>query len=167
MTMRALLLSLCCVFVSIPAEAQMAACKDPAYGHFDFWLGEWEVRKTDGTLAGVNRIEKAHGGCVLKEQYSTPKGYTGESLNTYDPVKKTWHQTWVDNAGLLLLLDGRLVDGRMVLEGATQGATGAATRHRITWTPNPDGTVRQFWESTDAAGAWKTAFDGLYKRKQP
>jgi hypothetical protein len=161
--MRALLF--CFALMPFTAEAQVSACSDPAYRQFDFWLGDWEVRKKDGGVAGHNRIEKVHGGCVLQERYSTPTGYTGESLNTYNPVTKMWHQTWVDNGGLLLLLDGKLVDGRMVLEGATTAAGGVVTRHRITWTPNPDGTVRQFWESTDAAGKWTIAFDGLYKRK--
>lgn len=141
------------------------ACSDPAYRQFDFWLGEWEVLKPDGTLAGTNRIEKEYGGCVLHERYVTAKGYSGQSLNTYDPSRKLWHQTWVDNAGLLLLLEGSLIDGRMVLEGAGQGPGGTAIKHRITWTPNPDGSVRQFWESTDSSGAWKVAFDGIYKRK--
>lgn len=137
-------------------------CSDPAYRQFDFWIGQWQVFKTDGTLAGSNRIEKEYGGCVLHERYSTPKGYQGESLNTYDTTRKLWHQTWVDNTGLLLLLEGHLVDGRMVLEG-----TSGTTRHRITWTPNADGSVRQFWESTDAGGQWTVAFDGLYHKKTP
>lgn len=147
------------MMIAIPAEAQMP-CSDPAYRQFDFWLGEWEVRKPDGTLAGTNRISKEYGGCVLHERYATAKGYSGESLNTYDVARKVWHQTWVDNSGLLLLLDGGLVDGRMVLEGQGQGV-----RHRITWTPKPDGTVRQFWETSDASGKWSVAFDGMYKRK--
>ena len=53
----------------------------------------------------------------------------------------------------------------MVLEGKTLDTAGKETRHRITWTPNADGSVRQLWESTDAKGAWTVAFDGLYKRK--
>lgn len=158
------LLAVLCGMASTPAQAQ-AACRDPAYRQFDFWLGEWEVFKPDGTLAGTNRIEQEYGGCVLHERYATPKGYSGESLNTYDAARKVWHQTWVDNAGLLLLLEGRLVDGRMVLEGAGQGPDGTAVKHRITWTPNPDGSVRQFWESTGPSGKWTVAFDGLYKRK--
>jgi hypothetical protein len=57
------------MIISIPAEATMP-CSDPAYRQFDFWLGEWEVRKPDGTLAGTNRISKEYGGCVLHERYS-------------------------------------------------------------------------------------------------
>ena len=68
-------------------------------------------------------------------------------------------------SGTLLLLEGGLVDGKMVLEGQTTGTDAQIVRHRITWTPNPDGSVRQFWESTDAKGDWRTAFDGRYTKK--
>jgi hypothetical protein len=50
----------------------------------------------------------------------------------------------------------------MVLQST--GADGTS-RHRITWTPMDDATVRQFWQVQDAAGGeWKTLFDGRYTR---
>ena len=142
-----------------------AACDDPAYRQFDFWIGEWQVHTPDGKLAGTNRITREYAGCVLHERYTTARGYSGESLNTYDPGRGIWHQTWVDNEGALLLLEGRFVDGRMRLEGQSAGNGGKITKHRITWTPNPDGSVRQFWESTNDDGQWITAFDGRYIKK--
>jgi len=160
---RIVLVAVGCIVASLPAAA--APCDASEHRQFDFWLGEWEVRTPDGKLAGTNRIEREYGGCVLHERYDTGRGYSGESLNVYDAPRKAWHQTWVDTSGTLLLLEGGLRDGRMVLEGQTVGADAQTTRHRITWTPNPDGSVRQFWESTDARGQWTTAFDGLYKRK--
>lgn len=137
-------------------------CSSPEHRQFDFWLGEWEVRGPAGKVAGTNRITREFGGCVLHEQYDTGRGYSGSSFNIYDAGRGRWHQTWVDSSGLLLQLDGGLVDGRMVMEGETVGRDGARTRHRITWTPNPDGTVRQLWESTNAAGEWQVIFDGKY-----
>ena len=77
-----------------------------------------------------------------------------------------WHQTWVDNEGALLLIEGRAAPARMVLEGESVASDGTVTKHRIAWTANPDGTVRQFWQSTDATGAWVTAFDGKYVRRK-
>jgi len=160
--------------VQSPSSPRSAAapCDGPEYRAFDFWLGEWDVHRPDGSLAGTNRIESEYGGCVLHERYASASasgsGYRGESLNGYDPGRKVWHQTWVDNSGLLLLLEGGLEDGKMVLRGTTLAQDGTATRHRITWTPNvADGTVRQLWESSEGAegSAWTTAFDGLYRRK--
>lgn len=142
-----------------------ASGEENPHRQFDFWLGEWEVRTADGQLAGVNRIESEYDGYVLHERYATDRGYRGQSLNIYDASRKVWHQSWVDSDGLLLLLEGGIRDGRMVLEGQTVGADGQVTRHRISWTPNADGSIRQLWESTDAEGEWSTAFDGRYTRK--
>ena len=150
----------------VAASATAAtACDAPEHRAFDFWLGEWQVRTPDGKLAGVNRISREYEGCVLHERYDTGRGYSGESLNMYDAGRKTWHQTWVDNSGTLLVLEGGIHDGNMVLEGQVVGADAQITKHRITWTPNGDGSVRQLWESTDATGQWTTAFDGQYTRK--
>ena len=154
-----------CLALSGGATAQAPACNSAAHRAFDFWVGEWQVHGANGKLAGSNTITKAHGGCVLREQYRTPRDYSGESLNIYDARRKLWHQTWTDSTGLLLILEGGLQDGKMVLEGTGADAAGAPINHRITWSPNVDGSVRQHWESTNASGQWTTAFDGKYTRK--
>jgi hypothetical protein len=141
------------------------ACRDPTYRAFDFWLGDWQVRKPDGKLAGHNRITSEYDGCVIHEHYESAHGYRGESLNIYDASRKLWHQTWVDNSGLLLVLEGGIRNGAMVLEGQTSGSDGVVAKQRITWTLNADGSVRQFWEATDAKGEWTVSFDGRYTKK--
>lgn len=147
------------------AQSPPAACATAEHRAFDFWIGEWNVHGAKGKLAGTNSIQREIGGCVLHERYDTGRGYRGESFNIYDAPRKVWHQTWVDSSGLLLLLEGGMRDGKMVLEGQTTGSDGKTTRHRITWTPNPDGSVRQFWESTAPTGEWTVAFDGRYTRR--
>jgi hypothetical protein len=151
-----------------PAQGTSQApppCASAAHHAFDFWVGDWNVLGPAGKPVGTNTITREYGGCVLHERYTTGRGYSGESLNVYDAPRKVWHQTWVDSSGLLLLLEGGLRDGSMVLEGQTTGADAKVTRHRITWTPNADGSVRQHWESTDDQGRWSTAFDGRYVRR--
>lgn len=166
MNARHLMLVLTVGVAAMATAGQSAAprCADAAYRQFDFWVGTWDVFKPDGSLAGRNRIGKRYEGCVLHEQYETPAGYRGESLNTYDAGRRLWHQTWVDNGGTLLLLEGSLRERSMLMEGATTALDGKVTQHRITWTPNPDGSVRQHWQSTDASGKWNTVFDGRYVR---
>jgi hypothetical protein len=148
-----------------PAPTPPPPCTGPEYRAFDFWIGEWNVHGANGKLAGTNSIKKEMGGCVLHERYDTGRGYSGESFNIYDAPRKVWHQTWVDSGGLLLVLEGGVRDGKMILEGQTVGPDQKSTRHRITWTPNPDGSVRQFWESSGPTGEWTVAFDGKYTRK--
>ncbi len=142
------------------------ACASAEHRQFDFWLGEWDVRRADGKLAGRNTISREHGGCVLEERYTAISGYTGSSLNMYDASRKRWHQTWTDNAGLLLELNGEFREGKMVLSGESVDSIGKTREERITWTPRRDGTVQQIWEqSADGGANWVVAFDGIYTRR--
>jgi len=152
---------------SAPSLAQSSppSCTVTEHRAFDFWIGEWNVYGTNGKLAGTNSIKREIGGCVLHERYDTGRGYSGESFNIYDGPRKVWHQTWVDSGGLLLLLEGGIREGSMVMEGKTTGSDGKVTKHRITWTPNADGSMRQLWESTDPKGEWTVSSDGKYTRK--
>lgn len=154
-----------------PATAQEGAdvppCTADEHGHFDFWLGAWEVKTVDGQVAGTNTITKDHGGCVLREQWEGLGGGTGESFNVYDPVRDTWHQTFVDHQGRLLMLDGGIdARGRMVLRGERPGKDGIMVTDEITWEPHEDGTVLQVWSvSTDAGTTWRELFRGTYHKK--
>lgn len=145
-----------------------APCSAPEHRQFDFWIGEWDV-SADGQAAGTNSIRPVHGGCALHESWqgAGEGGISGSSFNTWDRASGRWHQTWVDGSGTLLLLDGGLVDGSMVLQGSRPARNGnGETLHRITWTPNEDGSVRQLWEaSQDDGGSWSVLFDGLYTRQ--
>lgn len=130
---------------------------------FDFWVGAWDVFGPQGRQVGTNTIALLFDGGALSEHWRGNGGVEGHSLNAYDPHRDRWHQTWVDSTGGLLLLDGGLVAGSMVLEGTAPGEDGAHERQRITWTPH-DGHVRQHWEtSADDGATWQTAFDGDYR----
>lgn len=142
-----------------------AACDSDFFNQFDFWVGHWNVTTAQGKVAGYNEISKSLDNCVLHEHYKTPAGYEGESFNIYSQQKKQWHQTWVDNSGTLLQLDGGLTDGAMVLTGPGLMPDGSKVTHQITWTPNANGTVRQHWEmSKDNGKTWSTLFDGIYTK---
>ena len=137
----------------------------PEARQFDFWVGEWEVTNPAGKTAGHSKIESIAGGAGLLENWTGGGGYAGKSLNAYNAAKKQWQQYWVGSDGGVLELTGGLVEGRMVL-AAEHEVKGKPLTERITWTPNPDGSVRQHWEqSADAGKTWTTAFDGLYRKK--
>ena len=151
--------------VSVSQAAPPQACSSSEHRQFDFWIGDWQVHRADGSFAGINRVTQEYGGCVIHEHYATGHGYSGESLNTYDAARKVWHQTWVDDGGLLLTLEGQWDGKRMILQGVAPGPNGNAAKQRITWTPNGDGSVRQLWETADEKGTWSVAFDGQYTKR--
>ena len=136
---------------------------DPAR-QFDFWIGSWECRGADGELAGTNTIRKILGGAVLEEEWRGASGSHGKSLNIHDAATGRWHQTWVDDSGLLLLLDGGLQeDGSMLMEGKRPGEKGGVVRHRIRWRPLDGGRVRQTWDQSKDDGAlWTNLVDLVY-----
>jgi len=157
-----------------PVHAQTAlasnspSCAAPEYRQFDFWQGDWDVRDPSGKIVGRNRIVAIQGGCALQENWNGTSGHSGTSLNVYDNDRKRWHQTWVDSSGGLLQLDGGIADGAMVLRGETIAADAASKTalQRITWTPQRDGRVRQFWESSrDGGKTWDVVFDGMYSKR--
>lgn len=156
------------VATSSPAPAVAPACQAEEYRQFDFWVGNWEVMVAGGKKAGDNRIEIINNGCALMESYSTASGYRGRSFNMYDAARGVWHQTWVDNGGLLLTIEGGVIDGSMVLTGTgTRKTAQGEVLDRISWTPGDDGSVRQVWEvSADQGATWNAIFDGRYQRKQ-
>lgn len=154
-----------------PDPAPPPPCSDAAYRQFDFWIGDWEVRvgPDDTGLAGHNRIERSDHGCWLQEHWTSARGGSGTSLNSWDRASGVWRQYWSGGDGTVLRLAGGLRDGRMVLEGVLQKPEGdGESSQRITWTPNDDGSVTQHWQtSNDAGTTWKTAFLGTYRKRTP
>jgi hypothetical protein len=162
-----------CLVGAVVAAAQTAppaSCSAPEFRQFDFWVGDWDVTDPAGKAAGTNTIDRPYGDCVVQEHWVGTSGDRGTSLNTYDVGRKQWHQTWVDNQGQLVKLDGAFANGAMTLTGeAISAKTGKPFLNRIRWSrENGDpNRVRQIWDtSTDGGKTWTVAFNGLYVRRK-
>jgi len=156
------------VLLSSPGHRQRPTCNSPEFRQFDFWVGTWDVTTPDGKPAGTNQITRELKDCVLHEHWHGAGGGNGESFNIYDRTSRKWHQTWVADEGNLLLLDGGLESGKMVLSGqsASLAQPGTSVLNRITWTPTDPDHVRQLWEaSRDGGKTWSVLFDGRYVRR--
>lgn len=169
------LLATCLIAVSSAALAQQASpppntCEtDPAFRAFDFWVGDWTVKaRSSGQHAGTNKISVIEGGCALREEWTNTQGGTGQSLNYYNPSTQKWRQIWVSAGagGYSIDYDGGVEDGAMKMEGTIfYYAQGTTAPFRGTWTPQTDGSVRQFFEQYNSeTEAWQVWFDGLYER---
>jgi hypothetical protein len=141
----------------------MTSSGSPAHD-FDFWVGEWSVVGPEGRALGTSSISPLFGTGAIAEHWRGTGGFEGRSLSGYDADRGCWHQTWVDSSGGVLMLDGRLQDGAMVLEGrAAVDESGVVQPQRVTWTPEEAG-VRQHWETSADGTTWTTVFDGHYRR---
>jgi len=167
--MRTVLLILTLTF-SIQTFAQdnsdnCNCCKEP-FRQFDFWVGDWEVKDSSGTLLGNNRIHPIEKGCGLEENWTGAKGTTGTSISFYNQYTKQWHQSWVDINGGVIVMDGDFKDGSMVLLTPKRENEDGYFQNRTSWTPLEDGRVRHLWEQTkDGGKTWIIVFEGFYSKK--
>jgi len=146
-----------------PPTTPKLGCTSADSRAFDFWIGQWDVTDPSGKTVGHSRIESILSGCSISEHWEGRSGFTGVSYNAWDAKAKAWHQFWVDAQGNVARLQGGVAKGSMVL----QSAPSPTHVDRITWTPNADASVRQLWEASEDGGkAWKTVFDGLYRKAQ-
>jgi hypothetical protein len=153
---------------ALPAQGRQPPpdCKGAEHRQFDFWAGEWVVLSGTDT-AGTNSVTLEESGCIVHEHWTGSKGGTGQSFNFYDRTDGKWHQIWIDSNGMVLRLSGSYADGKLSYTGATLRRNGTRVLHRLGFTGNADGTVRQLWESsTDEGKSWSVVFDGVYVRKK-
>lgn len=166
--MKQLVLLALVTSISSFSQSNNCQCCSEKHSEFDFWVGSWTVTGANGQQAGTNTILKDQDNCMLRENWiSASPGYTGTSTNFYNAQSKKWEQLWVDNQGGSLHLKGNRVDNQMILESdQLTNKEGKSYIHRITWTANEDGTVRQYWETITSGDEITVAFDGLYKKTQ-
>lgn len=159
------LLTICFSLYSQTDTAQNS-CTSTESKQFDFWLGEWNLTWND-TLHGTNIITKVLGDCVIHENFSDPAGkFYGQSFSVYDPDKKQWQQTWVDNAGNYMMFVGEFKDEKMLLSRSFIGNKGNKVTQRMVFYNITPGSFEWSWESSiDEGKTWKQNWLIYYQRK--
>lgn len=151
------------------ASASAPRCPAPEFRQFEFWVGDWDTFETDHSVPGSiarTRVDRIAGGCAIHELYEQTDGLIGDSILSYDPVRKAWQQTWVSNRGSIMTLSGAFKDGAVTMEGESHLRDGTTVLQRITW--KAEGTnVREYsTASKDGGKTWEPAFDVTFKRHE-
>ena len=129
---------------------------------FDFWLGEWDCTWSEDGKA-TNHILRMMDGKVIQENFSAPD-LQGMSVSVYDPERKVWCQTWVDNSGSYLDFTGNYADGRMILTRAAI-VRGEVCQQRMVWYNIEANEFDWNWERSDDGGnTWRVLWQIKYKR---
>ena len=116
-------------------------CSAVEYRQFDFWIGDWDTFETEdlhGPSIARAWITPLVDGCALHERYEQSDGLVGDSILSFDPVRRQWQQTWITNRGSNMVLWGELRDGALVLEGEVHLHDGATVLQRISWRTEGD-----------------------------
>lgn len=154
---------------ALATQTPAAPCSAAAYHQLDFWIGDWDTFESapaGGPSIARARVQPIAGGCALHELYEQTDGLIGDSILSYDPVRRQWQQTWVTNRGSLMVLWGNFSDeGVLVLEGESHLADGRSVRQRISWQAQDDGVREWAVLSKDGGQTWTPAFDVLFRKR--
>lgn len=130
---------------------------------FDFWLGKWDCTwGEDGK--GTNHVLRIMNDKVIQENFSAPD-LKGMSVSVYDPERKLWCQTWVDDNGSYLDFTGKFEEGKMILsrDAIVRGET---CKQRMVWYNIEADRFDWNWERSDDGGnTWRVLWQIKYERK--
>lgn len=153
----------------LAADTPRPTCDEGSeYHQLNFWIGDWDTFETAApTSSSIARaqVTAIAGGCAIYERYEQQDGLLGESILSYDPVRKQWQQTWVTNRGTLMVLHGTFADGVLELEGAAHLKNGDTVRQKILWQANEAGVREWAFISKDEGKSWQPAFDVQFKKR--
>lgn len=167
-------LAVIALFSAIPVASATADTPAPArcsaaeYRQFDFWLGDWdrfEAEDPNGASIARAQITSPVAGCALHERYEQSDGLVGDSILSFDPVRRQWQQTWVTNRGSIMVLWGELRDGALVLEGEVHLHDGTTVLQRITWRTEGEAVRETALLSRDGGESWTPAFDVIFRKR--
>ncbi|MEP2671188.1 MAG: hypothetical protein ABJH04_19450 [Cyclobacteriaceae bacterium] len=138
------------------------------YRDFDFIIGNWEYRTTDGNKIGEQTITKQGEGCAIIEEWTEVSGITGRGISFVDPKTGLWRQVWMSSR-FHIDYSGKLNDsGAMVLEG-TMYPTNNNTSSKIrgVWMKQNDGSIKkEFLRFDENTNKWNAFFTGFaYPKK--
>lgn len=115
--------------VSVGWVPPAAPCTSPESRQFDFWLGRFNATLA-GAASGTSEITLGPGGCAIFELFVA--GGVGRSISVYVPGARRWYQTYIDDAGNRVELEGEFVNGAMDLRTPSW----ASRTHGLTrWSP--------------------------------
>jgi hypothetical protein len=148
-------------------QPPLSSCDPAEYRQLDFWLGDWDTFESDDPSTSIARaqVTRIADGCALHERYEQSDGLIGESILSFDAVRKQWQQTWVTNRGSLMVISGGFRDGVLTMEGNVHLRDGRTVLQRITWRVEGRDVRETAVMSTNEGRTWEPAFDVIFRRR--
>lgn len=140
-----------------PDQGPGELCRAAEYRQLDYSIGRFRVVAETGEPAGDLQVEAILAGCALRARWRGAIAGSGEATTWYDRHTGQWHRVFVNDDGNSFRLSGRVGAAGLVLSGRSAFFDGRIGLQRLTWVPQPDGSIRQHWElSMDDGRSWET-----------
>ena len=150
-----------------PAPGAIAkACAGPEFRQLDFWIGDWNVKiharaspASDQWAAavGTQHVRSILSGCAIEENFAAegPQSpWAGRSFATFDHFSNKWRQTWVDDSGGYIPLDGGPEGTDFALYGPPREIKGVKFQMRMVWSHIAHDALRWEWQRSE--DGWAT-----------
>lgn len=142
----------------------------PAMGsaEFDFWVGDWRLRRPTGELFATTIVTRELDGCVVMEDFINEVGNQARSMSAFDAATGTWHQVYQDNFLGNWRMEGGLTEQGMTLNSdydVFNFNTQTVQRRDavLVWSPLPGGAVSQVITGTLGESDVFTLFEARYE----
>lgn len=138
---------------------------------FDFWIGDWDHQtktrpnpnvETWTSSVSTNHVESILGGAVIQENFQG-EGLTGKSWTVFDAKRGIWRQTWVDDQGGYIPLEGKMEGKSMILY--VKPVPEGVPPHRMVFHEIARDSFQWDWEVRKKDGTWASVFSCAYRRK--
>ncbi len=136
---------------------------------FDFWVGDWNLtwKNQDGsTGTAKNVVTKVLDEQVLFENFEAEgqNALKGMSHSVYNAKEKTWKQTWVDNQGSHIVLNGAIQEGNPVFITEPAETKNGTLQFRMVFSEITPNSFIWDWQRKKDDG-WESSWKIDYTRK--
>lgn len=149
MIVKRLKLVLCFILLSMAALGQTRTedCSAFEFNELNYWLGEWIIQDSLGTVIGESKVSKNETLCSIEEQREDNEG---GSFNQYfyKSSLDEWQTTWTDESGDLLLFIGSGEEDVMFLQSKVSKFKGL----QMMWIQRDAYTVEKYLFLIDDSG---------------
>jgi hypothetical protein len=144
----------------LPATALLDAARQ-----FDFWLGEWDLRWSDGRTGTDSVFLDLGDNVVVGSLDARPSlDYQRVCHSVYARADGCWKHTWVDSDGNYLDFAGAFADGEMDLRREARHDGGVAL-FRVRWHDIEAESLTWSYERSDDGGeSWASLWSIDYSR---
>ncbi|MBC6981599.1 hypothetical protein [Caulobacter sp. 17J80-11] len=145
--------------------AASPACSAPEHRQLDFWIGRWTVIDArTGAIAGESVVEPAWEGCAVREEFHSPDGFVGGSLNAWDKAAGQWRQFGAGSTGAARAFAGSWTGEAMELHTSQPRPGQSDLLIVMRLQPLSDGGLRQWSDvSRDGGATWSPRYDYFYR----